>query len=131
MKRFGLLLVVAVAGCVTPRPPPDLAHISVDGTPSSRVMVERSWLVREGGQIFVIGEVAKQLGDPDTTATHLDVKLFDRAGKVLREATVDFAPRQIPSGHRMHGHSIFRYQLDPLPAETARIEIKAKDSVIR
>jgi hypothetical protein len=122
--------VVAVAGgCATPRPPPDLAHIIVDRAPSSRVLVEKGWLVREHEQLFLVGEVAKQLGDPETTATHLDVRLLDRAGKVLREETVEFTPRQIPWGRRMHGHSSFRYRLDPLPPETARIEVAAHETV--
>lgn len=130
MVKLGMLIVpmVAVAsGCATHRPPSDLAHITIERVSSSRVRVERSWLVREHDQLFLVGEVTKQMGNLDTTATHLDLRLFDGAGKVLREAAVEFSPQQIPRGHRMYGHSSFRYELDQLPAETTRFEILAHD----
>lgn len=122
--------LIALVGCATRQSPPDLAHIIVERVPSARVRIEGGWLIRDHDQLFVVGEVVKQLGDPDTTASQLDVRVFDDAGKVVRTATVDFAPRPIPSGHRMRGRSTFRYRLDPLPPETARIEIAARDDAL-
>ena len=137
MKTKGSLVFAAVlavcglAGCVTPfRAPPDVAHIKLARADSSLVSVEKIWLERKKGELVVTGYVIKELGATDTSQTHLDVRLFDAADRVLRSSFEYFSPRQIPSGHRMHGHARYRVVLDPLPPNTARIEVRAHDGDI-
>jgi hypothetical protein len=126
------LLVVGLtllSGCATPfRAPPDVAHIKLTRTDdSSTVVVEKIWLERKKGPLVVKGYVVKQLSATDTTGTHLDVTLFDASGNVLRSTVEHFEPRQIPRIHRMPDFSSYSVALDPLPANTARIDVRAHE----
>lgn len=119
---------VILAGCVTPfRAPPDVAHIKLERADSPVVMVEKIWLERKKGPLVLSGYVLKRLGTEDTTGTHLDVTLFDAAGRVLRSTMEHFEPRQIPNRYRRPADASYRIALDPLPAGTARIEVRAHE----
>lgn len=126
-----LLLGVAgaiLAGWATPfRAPPDVAHIKLERADSSVVMVEKIWLERKKGPLVLSGYVLKRLGAEDTTGTHLDVTLFDSDGHVLRRTVEHFEPRQIPNRYRRPDDASYRIALDPLPAGTARIEVRAHE----
>lgn len=120
--------LLGLIGCVTPfRAPPDLAHINLERADSPVVMIEKVWLERKKGELFLTGSAIKRLGATDTTQTHLDVTFFDASGRVLRSFIEHFDPRQIPYGHRIHGHSQYRVALGPLPPATARIEVRAHE----
>lgn len=122
----GLLL----AGCATPfRAPSDVAHIKLDRVDSPVVVVEKIWLERKKGPLVVTGYILKRLEVEDTTQTHLDVTLYDSAGQVLRTSVEHFEPRQIPRRYRRPDDAIYRVTLDPLPAGTARIEVRAHEGV--
>lgn len=122
----GLLL----AGCATPfRAPSDVAHIKLDRVDSLVVVVEKIWLERKKGPLVVTGYILKRLEVEDTTQTHLDVTLYDSAGQVLRTSVEHFEPRQIPRRYRRADDAIYRVTLDPLPAGTARIEVRAHEGV--
>lgn len=120
----GLLL----AGCATPfRAPPDVAHLQLERVDSPMVVVEKIWLERKGGQLVVTGYVIKRLEADDTTRTHLDVSLYDATGQVLRRSVEQFEPRTIPSRVRWRDSATYRVPLDPLPAGTVRIEVRAHE----
>lgn len=119
-----------LAGCATPfRAPADVAHIQLERGDSAAVIVEKIWLERKDGPLVVRGYVLKRLGAEDTTGTHLDVTIYDALGQVLRRTVAYFEPRAIrPHGSRP-GVAAYRVPLDPLPGGTARIEVRAHDSV--
>lgn len=123
-------LVAALGGCATPfRAPGDVAHIALARVDSSAVLVDKIWLERDGGDLFVRGYVLRKLTATTTRATHLDAILFDASGRVLRTITVEFQPREIPTGARRVRSAAYRVPLDPLPTGTARIEIHAHDGL--
>lgn len=122
----GLLL----AGCATPfRAPSDVAHLKLERVDSPVVVVEKIWLERKNGPLVVTGYVVKRLEAEDTTQTHLDVTLYDAAGQVLRSSVEHFEPRQIPHRYRRPDYATYRVSLDPLPAGTARVEVRAHEGV--
>lgn len=128
--KYPLLLPIAavLAGCASPfRPPTDVAHIKLERVDSPVVMVEKIWLERKDGSLAVAGYVVKRLGATDTTHTHLDVTLYDKAGQVLRSAVEHFEPRQITWRHRGLSYASYHVVLDPLPADTARIDVVAHE----
>lgn len=133
MKTVGLLAVVGaliLAGCVTPfRAPADVAHIELRATASPVVTVPKIWLERKKGPLVVKGYVNKRIEATDTTGTHLDVILYDGAGRVLRETVEQFEPRQIPRRHRQPDYASYRAVLEPLPAGTALIEVRAHEGL--
>ena len=117
-----------VVGCTIPFPSPrDVSHIRLGILDSPKVIVRKIWLERKEGQLFVTGYVWKRTGVSDTTNTHLDVILYDRSDRVIRKTAEQFEPRQIPKRRRRTGYSTYRVVLDPLPAETARIEVRAHE----
>jgi hypothetical protein len=127
-----LIAAVALAGCVTPfRPPADLAHIKLTVANSPLVSVEKAWLERKNGPLVIRGYVVRQLEADDTSNTHLDVTLYGANGEVLRKTVEHFEPRQIPGGIRRHNDASYRVPLDPLPKETARIEVRAHEGAHR
>lgn len=122
------LVCVMLAGCVTPfLAPPDVAHIKLDRVHSPVVEVEKIWLERKNGPLVVKGFVLKRLDANDTTQTHLHVTLYDATGQELRSTVENFEPRQIVRRFRRHGDATYRVVLDPLPADTARIEVRAHE----
>lgn len=132
MKTPSLLLVGAVglvlAGCATPfRAPADVANIKLDRVDSPVVIVEKVWLERKDGPLVVTGYILKRLEATDTTQTHLDVTLYDAAGSVLRRTMAHFEPRQITRRFSRPGFGTYRVPLDPLPAGTVRLEVKAHE----
>lgn len=127
---FMLLATLSLVGCATPfRAPPDVAHIKLERVDSPVVIVEKIWLERKNGPLMVKGSVLKRLSANDTTQTHLDVTLYGQNGQVLRSTIENFEPRQIRRQWRRPGIGTYRVVLDPLPAGTARIEVRAHEGV--
>lgn len=123
-----VLVVVGLAGCATPfRAPSDVAHIKLERADSPVVVVEKIWLERKKGPLVVKGYIVKRLEAKDTSQTHLDVTLFDSSGGVLRRRVEHFEPRQIPHRHRRPDYASYSITLDPLPSDTARIEVRAHE----
>jgi len=132
MKTSILLLLGAagalLAGCATPfRAPPDVAHIKLERVDSPVVVVEKIWLERKNGPLVVTGYIIRQFQAEDTTQTHLDVALYDEAGRVLRKTVEHFEPQQLRRQGRRPPYGTYRVVLDPLPAGTARIEVRAHE----
>lgn len=130
MKITGLILLTTLflAGCATPfRAPADVADIKLERVDSPVVIVEKIWLERKNGPLIVKGYVVKRLSADDTTETHLDVTLYDQTGRVLRSTLEHFEPRQIHRQGRWPGLGTYRVVLDPIPAGTVRIEVRAHE----
>lgn len=124
------LALLFLAGCATPfRAPPDVAHIKLERVDSAVVIVEKIWLERKDGPLVVKGYVLKRLSADDTTKTHLDVTLYDQTGRVLRSTLEYFEPRQMRRQWRWPGLGTYRVVLDPLPAGTDRIEVRAHEGL--
>jgi hypothetical protein len=122
---FSLLFL---AGCATPfRAPPDVRDIKLERIGSSVVEVEKIWLERKAGPLTLKGYVQRHLTADDTTQTHLDVTLYDSTGRVLRATVEHFEPRQIRRRLRRPAYGTYEVALDPLPAGTARIEVRAHE----
>jgi hypothetical protein len=122
------LAVIGLVACATPfRAPPDVANIKLDRGDSPLVRVEKIWLERKHGPLVVTGFVIKRLETEDTTGTHLDLTLYDATGQVLRRTVEHFEPRQIPRRYRQLDDATYRVPLDPLPAGTVRIEVRAHE----
>lgn len=131
MKTTAIIVGVVtllLAGCATPfRAPADVAHIVLERGDSPVVRVEKIWLERKKGPLVVKGYVIKRLEATDTTQTHLDVTLYSASGQVLRKSVEQFEPRQIPRRYRRPDFGSYAVPLDPLPAGTVRIEIRAHE----
>ncbi len=131
MKTLPLLLlfgVVGLAGCATPfRAPPDVAHVKLERADSPVIVVEKIWLERKTGPLVLKGYVVRRLEAEDTSATHLDVTLYDASGAVLRTSVEHFEPRQIPRRYRRPNDASYNVPLDPLPSGTVRIEVRAHE----
>lgn len=128
--QFPLIIigVAAFAGCATPfRAPSDVAHIQLEQIDSPIVRVEKVRLERKESALIVTGYVVKRLDVKDTSRTHLDVTLLDADGRTLRETVEHFEPRQIPRRYRRPDSVTYRITLDPLPAGTARIVVRAHE----
>jgi hypothetical protein len=130
LLKFSLILlgVVSLTGCASfLRTPSNLAHIKLETVDSPVVLTETVWLERKDDIAVVTGYVVKRLDVKDTTATHLDITLLDGTGSVLREIGAHFEPRQIPRRYRRPDYATYRVPLDPLPASTARIIVRAHE----
>jgi len=129
-RILAALAVIGLASCATPfRAPPDVAHIRLDRVDSPVVIVEKIWLERKKGPLVVKGFVLKRLEAEDTAQTHLDVTLYNGAGKVLRSTVEHFEPRQIPRRYRRPDDASYSVTLDPMPPGTDRIEVRAHEGV--
>lgn len=125
---FAAMAIVSLAACATPfRAPAGATHIKLDRVDSPVVIVEKIWLEQKRGPLAVTGYVVKRLEVDDTTQTHLDVTLFDSAGRVLRSTVEHFEPRQIRDRVRRHDDARYRVELALPPGEIARVEVRAHE----
>ena len=125
---YAALAVLGLAACATPfRAPVAAAHIKLERVDSPRIIVEKIWLEQKHGPLAVTGYVIRRLEADDTTKTHLDVTLFDSAGRVLRSTVEYFEPRQIDDRFRRHSDARYRVELRLSPAEIARVEVRAHE----
>jgi hypothetical protein len=125
-----LLATLFLTACATPfRAPPDVAHIKLERIDSPVVIVEKIWLERRSGPLTLKGYVLKRLSADDTTQTHLDVTLYDEAGRVLRTSVERFTPQRIVRRFRQRPYASYSVNLDPLPPGTARIEVRAHEGL--
>lgn len=131
ISGFMLLATLFLAGCATPfRAPSDVAHIKLERIDSPVVMVEKIWLERKNdGPLILKGYVLKRLIADDTTQTHLDVTLYDGAGRVLRTSVERFTPQRIVRRFRQLPYASYSVNLDPLPSGTTRIEVRVHEGL--
>jgi hypothetical protein len=124
------LALLFLVGCATPfRAPPDVRDIQLERISSPVVEVDKIWLERQAGPLVLKGSVVKRLAAEDTTQTHLDVTLYDSAGRMLRSTVEYFEPRQIRRQWRRPGYGAYEVVLEPLPQGTARIEVRAHEGI--
>lgn len=127
MKSIPLLTTLILVGCATPfRAPPDVAHLKLTPIDSATTDIDRIWLERRDGELVVRGYAHRRLGAVAGTA-HVDVAWRDASGRVLRQTTaaLELPSAQVPS--RPAAPASYRVALDPLPAGTAQIEVRAHD----
>ncbi len=112
-----------------PPPTTGLPPISLTRLNSARVTVWNVWLEKADGRLLLRGHIHRHhpAADEDTSGSHLAITLLDARNGILLSLPVEFAPRQIPRGHRLDGYSSFAVPLDHLPEQTNRIEIRACD----
>jgi hypothetical protein len=127
---FAALAVLGLAACATPfQAPASASHIKLERVDSPVILVEKIWLEQKQGPLAVTGYVIPRLGVADTTKTHLDVTLFDSAGRVIRSTVENFEPRQIDNHFRAHSAAQYRVELQHPPVDIARIEVRAHEGV--
>jgi hypothetical protein len=131
MKALPFLVTgvsVFAGACVTsPRTPPEVAHIELIGESSPIISVGKSRLEKRDGQLLLTGYVVRLLSANDTTQTHLDVELVAASGAVIRTSIEHFEPRDIPRRHKRPSYASYRVPIEPLPAHTARIVVRAHE----
>lgn len=128
VRLFLLLATIGVAACATPfRSPPDVAHISLAHVDSPAVRVVKIWLERKGGRLEVTGYAVQRFGAIVDDPTHLDIIFYDAAGGVLRSAEGSLEPWRKQRHFPSTASAAYHIALDPLPAGTARIEVRAHE----
>lgn len=128
MKSILLLAALTLAGCTTPfRAPSDVAHLKLIPIDSVTADIDRIWLERLDGELVVRGYAHRRLESAAVGDAHVDVIWRDASGRVLRQNTAPLAapPAQVPG--RPAAPSSYRITLEPLPAGTAQIEVRAHD----
>jgi len=138
MKSLQLLLfsvavcAATLTGCVSTSPldlPPEARGVALAPVSSPQVRVNQPALGTRQGQLLLLGSVAKGNGyGYSTTGSHLDIVFLDEAGRVLKETTVQFSPRElaraVPPRHPAKSGS-YSLPLESLPSGTVRIEVRA------
>ncbi len=131
MKALPLLVAgisVFAGACATPpQTPPELAHIELIGESSPIISVKKPRVERSHGQLLLTGHVVRLLSANETTQTHLDVAYVAASGAVIRTSIEHFEPRDIPRRHKRPSYAAYRVLMDPLPADTARIVVRAHE----
>ena len=120
---------LCVSGCalVHPLTSETTASIVLTKADSPVIKVDTMRLEHRADAWIFSGSVVRHspVLDQGTTNSHLLVTLFNAQGQAVLELRTDFAPRLIPRGHRMPGYATFQLDLDSLPIETTRLEIRA------
>lgn len=123
-----LMALGFLVGCATPfRAPSDLAQVKLIRVDSPTVIVEKIWLERKHGSLVVKGYVMLSLAATDTSLTHLEVTIYDAQGTALRKSVAYFEPRHLVRHGPRPVFGSYVVVLDPLPPQTARVEVAAHD----
>lgn len=120
--------VAALAGCAAVPLPQEAATITLERMSSKAVAIYQPKLVLKDGGLVLDGWVYRQFGAETTAQTHLDVAFFDAAGRELQRALTHFQPRVLQMGsHKMAHRGHYTLPIPALPADTARILVRAHD----
>jgi hypothetical protein len=86
-------------------------------------------VVKKGPDGYSIsGFLTRQFGVATTAHSHIDVQFIGANGRVLKEESVSFAPRELPPRMRLQAPSAqYELRVQELPAGTARIRVVADD----
>lgn len=123
-------LALILAGCATPfRAPADVADVKLERIDSPTLTIEKIWLERAHGRLELRGFVLRRTDGRPAADTHLDVTLFDGAGRMLRSSIEQYAPPKFVSHFQSHNrnHASYCAVLDPLPEGTVRIEVRVHE----
>lgn len=118
------LVAALLGGCSIP---PTAGLLQVTTVDSPIVRVTRADVERAADGWRVTGLVLRRRDAGSTTATHIDVSCIAADGRVLRTTQVRFEPAEIEFRPRHAPVAHFQCALEPLPPETARIEIRAHE----
>lgn len=122
------MAVLALAGCATPfRAPADVAHFKLTSIDSPTIDIDRIWIERRDGTLVVRGYAHRRLDAEDARPTHIDVARRDASERVLRQTAAAFETSSARVLGRPAAPTSYRVALDPLPAGTAQIEVRAHD----
>lgn len=131
MKTLPLFIAgtsALLGACATPsRTPPGVAHIELIGESSAVITVGKPRVEKADGPLLLTGYVIRRLEATTTTQTHLDVELVDASGARLRTSVEHFEPVDIPRRHKRRSFATYQVPLDPMPANTARIVVRAHE----
>ena len=76
----------------------------------------------------ISGFLTRQFGAVTTTHSHIDVQFIAADGRVLKEESVSFSPRELPPRMRLQAPSAqYELRVPELPGGTARIRVIADD----
>ena len=136
MKPFNFLMIVAtmavilLSGCLNLTPPASKAEargLTLSATSSACVRVDVPRLQMNRGNLELAGSVAKQSNASFTAFSHLDILFYDDTGRIVETKSITFSPRSV--GHSRFASQVGYYalKLDPPPAGTAKIEVRAHD----
>lgn len=122
--------VAACAGCATLPLPPKAAVITLERVSSTAVAVYQPKLVVQEGELLLDGWVYRQYGAQTTAQTHIDVAFLDVNGRELHRELTYFRPHDLRTGtHRMAHRGHYTLPIPAMPAETAKIQVRAHDAL--
>lgn len=133
LKPLAALLMFAgslLSGCLNLTPPATAAQahgLKLAATSSICVRVNGPRLQMNQGNLELAGSVAKQSNASFTAFSHLDILFYDDTGRIVETKSITFSPRSV--GHSRFASQVGYYalKLDPPPAGTAKIEVRAHD----
>lgn len=121
--------VLLLAGCASiPTQFGGTWPLPVERRSSAAIDLARPIIKPAGGGYLIEGYLTRQFGAATTAHSHIDVQFLGVDGSVLREDSVNFEPRELPSRARLPAPSA-RYELrvpEPPPG-TATLRVLAHD----
>jgi hypothetical protein len=132
MKTSLLVLigVIGISGCASVPLPREATATTLVPVSSAAVEVYRPAFRMTNGRLALEGYTLRRSRTQTTANSHIDLVYLDGAGQQLRVDKTDFSPRNLPVSLRLpRPHGYFLFVTDRLPAETATIEVRARDSL--
>ena len=107
------------------------AHgLSVEAKSSKCVQINVAQFQMNHGQLELAGSISKSPSGNTTAFSHLEILFYDGAGAVLQTKSIAFAPRMVGDSRFSSKFGYFTMPVEPLPAGTVQIVVRAKDQAM-
>jgi hypothetical protein len=95
---------------------------------SAAVELARPIVKKDADGYLISGFLNRQFGAATTAHSHVDVRFVNAHGRVLKEESVGFEPRELPPRTRLQAPSAqYELRVRELPEGTTRISVVADD----
>ena len=95
---------------------------------SAAVELARPIVKKEANGYLISGFLNRQFGAATTAHSHVDVRFVGADGRVLKEESVAFEPRELPPRTNLRAPSAqYELRVRELPAGTTRVIVAADD----
>lgn len=122
-----------LSGCLNLTPPATAAQshgLTLETESSARVQVNGPRLQMNHGNLELAGSISKKPSASTAAFSHLDILFCDRSGAVVLTKPISFFPRMVGESRFSSKLGYYSLKLEPLPEDTARIEVRAHDAAI-